>query len=161
MDFFHVIGKYFADSWDMLIGRSGGPLALRNETLTVLPGPLPEAELKARLVAAEATAIVKVGRHFAKVRRVIARQLEGAPHETLLTLGINLGVIAFAVGTAIACLRATERARKAEAEAQIEAERYRLSEGTLDTLLAAEPQALLTVADRLDAVLNLLDRTAR
>lgn len=29
MDFFHVIGKYFADSWDMLIGRSGGPLALR------------------------------------------------------------------------------------------------------------------------------------
>ena len=37
---------------------------------------------------------------------------------TLLTLGINLGIIAFAVGTAIACLRATERARKAEAEAQ-------------------------------------------
>ena len=34
---------------------------------------------------------------------------------TLLTLGINLGIIAFAVGTAIACLRATERARKAEA----------------------------------------------
>lgn len=50
---------------------SGGPLALRNETLTVLPGPLPEAELKARLVAAEAAAIVKVGRHFAKIRRVI------------------------------------------------------------------------------------------
>ena len=34
---------------------------------------------------------------------------------TLLTLGINLGIIAFAVGTAIACLRATERARQAEA----------------------------------------------
>lgn len=50
---------------------SGGPLALRNETLTVLPGPLPEAELKARLVAAEAAAIVKVGRHFAKIRKVI------------------------------------------------------------------------------------------
>ena len=32
---------------------------------------------------------------------------------TLLTLGINLGVIAFAIGTAIACLRATERARAA------------------------------------------------
>jgi len=29
MDFFHVIGKYLADSWDMLIGRSGGPFALR------------------------------------------------------------------------------------------------------------------------------------
>ncbi len=50
---------------------SGGPLALRNETLTVLPGPLPEAELKTRLVGAEAVAIVKVGRHFAKIRQVI------------------------------------------------------------------------------------------
>ena len=29
MDFWHVIGKYIADSWDMLIGRSGGPFALR------------------------------------------------------------------------------------------------------------------------------------
>ena len=66
---------------------------------------------------------------------------------TLLTLGINLGVIAFAVGTAIACLRATERARKAEAAAAKEAERYRLSESALDTVLAVEPQALLTVSE--------------
>jgi signal transduction histidine kinase len=66
---------------------------------------------------------------------------------TLLTLGIILGVIAFAVWTAIACLRARERARKAEAEAELEAERYRLSESTLETLLASEPQALLTVAE--------------
>jgi hypothetical protein len=29
MDFFHVIGQYLADSWHMLIGRSGGPFALR------------------------------------------------------------------------------------------------------------------------------------
>ena len=29
MDFLHVIGGYLADSWDMLTGRSGGPLALR------------------------------------------------------------------------------------------------------------------------------------
>ena len=66
---------------------------------------------------------------------------------TLLTLGIILGIIAFAVGTAIACLRATERARKAEAVAQIEAERYRMSESTLETLLTAEPQALMVVAE--------------
>jgi len=66
---------------------------------------------------------------------------------TLLTLGINLGVIAFAVGTAIACLRATERARKAEAAAAIEADRYRFSESTLDTVLMAEPQTLLTIAE--------------
>ncbi len=72
---------------------------------------------------------------------------------TLLTLGIILGIIAFAVGTAIACLRATERARKAEAVAQIEAERYRMSESTLETLLTAEPQALMVVAESGEAEL--------
>ena len=72
---------------------------------------------------------------------------------TLLMLGINLGIIAFAIGTAIACLRATDRARKTEIAAQLEAERYRLSESTLETLLAAEPQALLTVAESGEAEL--------
>jgi signal transduction histidine kinase len=67
--------------------------------------------------------------------------------QTLLTLGINLGVIAFAVGTAIVCLRATKRARRQEANAAGEAERYRLSESTLETVLAAEPQALLTLSE--------------
>jgi signal transduction histidine kinase len=66
---------------------------------------------------------------------------------TLLTLGIDLGVIAFAVGTAIVCMRATRRARKQEANAATEAERYRLSESTLETVLAAEPQALLTLSE--------------
>ena len=65
----------------------------------------------------------------------------------LLTLGIVLGLIAFAVGAAIAALRARERARTAETEALREAERYRLSEGTLETLLAAEPQTLLTITE--------------
>ncbi len=66
---------------------------------------------------------------------------------TLLTLGITLGIIAFAVGTAIACLRATERARAAAARAAAEADRYRQSEATLETVLAAEPQALLIVGE--------------
>jgi signal transduction histidine kinase len=66
---------------------------------------------------------------------------------TLLTLGINLGIIAFAVGTAIACLRATERARAAAAQAAVEADRYRQSESTLETVLAAEPQVLLIVSE--------------
>ncbi|MEX0814618.1 MAG: precorrin-2 C(20)-methyltransferase, partial [Dongiaceae bacterium] len=35
------------------------------------PAPLPEAELRARLAAGEAAAIVKVGRHLGKVRRVL------------------------------------------------------------------------------------------
>jgi len=47
------------------------PLTARNETLTVLPGPLEEDALRARIAAAEAVAIVKVGRHLAKIRRVL------------------------------------------------------------------------------------------
>ena len=76
-----------------------------------------------------------------------AAEIAAVDPRTLLALGINLGIIAFAVGTAIACLRATQRARKAEAAAANEAERYRMSESTLDTVLAAEPQMLLTVAE--------------
>lgn len=51
--------------------RAGLPLAARNERLTVLPGPLPEAELRARIEGAESVAIMKVGRHMAKIRGVI------------------------------------------------------------------------------------------
>jgi len=49
----------------------GAPLAARNDVLTVVPAPLDEAALKARLAGADAAAIIKVGRHFAKVRRVL------------------------------------------------------------------------------------------
>lgn len=51
--------------------RSGMPLAARNERLTILPGPLPEAELRARIEGAESVAIMKVGRHLAKIRGVL------------------------------------------------------------------------------------------
>ncbi|UXX84515.1 precorrin-2 C(20)-methyltransferase [Roseovarius pelagicus] len=51
--------------------RAGLPLAARNERLTVLPGPLPEAELRARIEGAESVAIMKVGRHLPKIRAVI------------------------------------------------------------------------------------------
>ena len=51
--------------------RAGMPLAARNERLTVLPGPLPEAELRARIEGAESVVIMKVGRHLAKIRGVI------------------------------------------------------------------------------------------
>lgn len=51
--------------------RAGMPLAARNERLTVLPGPLPEAELRERIEGAESVAILKVGRHLPKIRAVI------------------------------------------------------------------------------------------
>ena len=49
----------------------GAPLAARNDVLAVIPAPLNEATLKSRLQHVEAAAIIKVGRHFAKVRRVL------------------------------------------------------------------------------------------
>jgi precorrin-2/cobalt-factor-2 C20-methyltransferase len=50
---------------------AGRPLVARNERLTVLPGPLGEAELTERIAGAESVAIMKVGRHLPKIRRVI------------------------------------------------------------------------------------------
>jgi len=49
------------------------PLVTRDEILTVLPATLAEAALEKRLKHAEAVAILKLGRHFAKVRRVLKR----------------------------------------------------------------------------------------
>lgn len=51
--------------------KAGLPLAARNERLTVLPGPLPEDELRVRIEGAESVAIMKVGRHLPKIRAVI------------------------------------------------------------------------------------------
>ena len=47
------------------------PLALRDQTLTIVPGTLPEGELSRHLATAEAAAIVKVGRHLGKVREIL------------------------------------------------------------------------------------------
>lgn len=51
--------------------RAKMPLAARNERVTILPGPLPEDELRTRIEGAESVAIMKVGRHLSKIRDVI------------------------------------------------------------------------------------------
>ncbi len=43
------------------------PLVARNETLSVLPAPMPAEDLRERLAAAQAAAIIKLGRHTGKV----------------------------------------------------------------------------------------------
>ena len=53
--------------------RLGSPLAARNDTLVVLPAPLDDAALSARLDGVDAAAIIKVGRHFPRVRALIDR----------------------------------------------------------------------------------------
>ena len=47
------------------------PLTSRNDVLTVLPGPLADAELRPRIEAAEAIAIMKVGRHLPRIRALL------------------------------------------------------------------------------------------
>jgi precorrin-2 C(20)-methyltransferase len=47
------------------------PLVYRDQTLRVISGTLPEAELKRQLAGAEAAAIMKLGTNFAKVRGVL------------------------------------------------------------------------------------------
>lgn len=74
-----LAGEYLTEvvpgvsSLGAVAAAAGRPLASRNEVLTVLPAPLPEGELIARLAASDAAAIVKVGRHLAKIRRVLRR----------------------------------------------------------------------------------------
>ncbi|MCZ6510949.1 MAG: SAM-dependent methyltransferase, partial [Alphaproteobacteria bacterium] len=52
----------------------GAPLAARNDVLTVLPAPLDDATLGDRLMLCDAAAIIKVGRHFGRIRALL-RQL--------------------------------------------------------------------------------------
>ncbi|WP_085615301.1 precorrin-2 C(20)-methyltransferase [Thalassospira alkalitolerans] len=68
----------------------GAPLAAKNDVLQVIPGPLSEDRLRAQLGNTDAAAIIKLGRHFPKVRKVIeelgltdrARYIERATLET-------------------------------------------------------------------------------
>ncbi|MDE1181722.1 precorrin-2 C(20)-methyltransferase [Paraburkholderia sp.] len=49
----------------------GVPLVYRNQSLSVLSGVLPEDDLRRRLATADAAVIMKLGRNFDKVRRVL------------------------------------------------------------------------------------------
>jgi precorrin-2/cobalt-factor-2 C20-methyltransferase len=50
---------------------SGAALASRNDVLTVIPAPLPPDRLRDLLARTDAAAIMKLGRHFTKVRDVL------------------------------------------------------------------------------------------
>jgi precorrin-2/cobalt-factor-2 C20-methyltransferase len=59
---------------------AGQPLVQRDATLAVIPATLDEAALTRRLAETECAAVIKLGRHFAKLRRVAGRLdlLDGA-----------------------------------------------------------------------------------
>jgi precorrin-2/cobalt-factor-2 C20-methyltransferase len=52
---------------------AGIPLVSTDRSFSIIPGTLPEAELEARLRACDAAALIKLGRHFGKVKRVLER----------------------------------------------------------------------------------------
>ncbi|WP_299379908.1 precorrin-2 C(20)-methyltransferase [uncultured Kiloniella sp.] len=49
----------------------GAPLAARNDVMTIIPGPVDEDIMKQRLRNVQAAAIIKVGRHFEKIRSIL------------------------------------------------------------------------------------------
>jgi precorrin-2/cobalt-factor-2 C20-methyltransferase len=50
----------------------GAPLAARDDVLTIIPALLDDEAIAARLNLAEAAAIIKLGRHFARIRTLLA-----------------------------------------------------------------------------------------
>jgi precorrin-2/cobalt-factor-2 C20-methyltransferase len=50
---------------------AGLPLVQRDATLSVIPATLAEDKLTRRLTESEMAAVIKIGRHFAKLRRVL------------------------------------------------------------------------------------------
>jgi len=48
------------------------PLSARNEALTIIPGPVDGQLLRDRIDAAEAVAVMKVGRHLEKIKQVVS-----------------------------------------------------------------------------------------
>ena len=50
----------------------GQPLVARNDVLKVLPATLPEDKLHFELAMSQSVAIIKVGRHFGKVKLILA-----------------------------------------------------------------------------------------
>ncbi len=49
----------------------GAPITFRNDVLSILPATLDAANLRDRLAGVDAAIIIKLGRHFAKVRLVL------------------------------------------------------------------------------------------
>lgn len=50
---------------------TGKALAALTDVLTILPGPLPDDVLRARLAETDAAAIIKVGRHLPRIRALL------------------------------------------------------------------------------------------
>jgi precorrin-2/cobalt-factor-2 C20-methyltransferase len=77
--FIRLAGRYRTEivpgvsSLTAVAAAAAVPLVSRDDTLTVIPATLEEDQIAARLADCDTAAIVKLGRHVAKVRRVLDR----------------------------------------------------------------------------------------
>ncbi len=67
----HTVVVPGVSSLAAVAAAAGTPLAARNDALSIIPAPLPEAALVRFLAGTDAAAVMKVGRHLGKVRRVL------------------------------------------------------------------------------------------
>jgi precorrin-2/cobalt-factor-2 C20-methyltransferase len=75
----------------------GTPLAARNDVLTIIPAPLPDDAIESRLAASDAAVIMKLGRHFGRMRNLLdglglagkARYIEHASFPTERALPLD------------------------------------------------------------------------
>lgn len=96
--FMYLFGRLSADhptevvsgvsSLGACAARAEVPLVSRNQTLSVIPAPIDEEDLERGIAAADAVAIMKVGRHLPKVRRVLEKlnRLDDATYVERATL---------------------------------------------------------------------------
>ena len=49
------------------------PLASRNDVLVILPAPLDDSELEEKIKTADSIAIIKIGRHFERIKELLKR----------------------------------------------------------------------------------------
>ena len=70
---FHVAIVPGVSSLGACAAAAGFPLAARNDVLGILPATLSDDELARRLKDCDAAAIIKLGRHFPRLRALLAR----------------------------------------------------------------------------------------
>lgn len=68
---------------------SGLPLAARNDVLTIIPGPLPDDEMRERIIHSDALVIMKVGRHLGRIKTLLSSMelIEKAVYLERVSLG--------------------------------------------------------------------------
>ncbi|MBM2575248.1 precorrin-2 C(20)-methyltransferase [Jannaschia sp. Os4] len=88
-DRFRVVVTPGVTSFTACAAAAALPLAARDETMTILPGTLPDDALRDRLRDADTVAIMKVGRHLPRLRALLAAEGLDATYVERATTGVE------------------------------------------------------------------------